>query len=69
MLETQQPSTAEDKKMNNPVRPKLEVNQFFCGPESLYLEKDLNCLEALAAVAGLRDGVVTSAYGKWEIMS
>lgn len=69
MLETQQPSTTEDKRMNNPVRPKLEVNLIFCGAEWLYLEKDLNCLEALAAVAGLRDGVVTSAYEKWEIMS
>lgn len=69
MLETQQPSTVEDKRMNNPVRPKLEVNQIFCGPEWSHLGKDLKCLEALAAVAGLRDAVVTSAYEKREIMS
>lgn len=69
MLETQQPSTAEGKRTNNPVRPKLDVNQIFCGPEWLHLEKDQNCLEALTAVANLRDAVVTSAYEKREIMS
>ena len=39
---------AEDKRTNKPMRLKLEVNQVCCGP------KELDCLEAVIAVADVR---------------
>lgn len=55
---------AEDKKTSNPVRLKLEVKQICYGPKWLHLEKELNCLEAVTAVADIRDIVVTSTHEK-----
>ena len=59
---------AEDKRTNNPVRLKLEGNQICYGPEWLHLDKELNCLEAVTAVADVRDIVVTSTYKKQVIV-
>lgn len=59
---------AEDKRTNNPVRLKLEVNQICYDPKWLHLEKELNSLEAVTAVADVRDTVVTSTYEKQEIV-
>lgn len=64
MLETRQARMAEDKRTNRPMRLKLEVNQVCYGPKWLHLEKELDCLEALTAVADVRDTVVTSTYEK-----